>query len=108
MPPPFSQPVAASQSPTLDAGAPALTGIDLLNTYAHIFIIAFIVTLLVTPAVKYVAESLGIVDRPDFNRKAHTYPVAYLGGMAVFLGLIAAIGISYVTTEDVPPAYAPV
>src|ERR1043165_4136384 len=70
--------------------------IDLLNTYAPLFIAAFIVTVLVTPLVGKVAEAFGVVDQPDFKRKAHTQPIAYLGGLAVFAGLMAAIGLSYV------------
>ncbi|MCI0362409.1 MAG: undecaprenyl/decaprenyl-phosphate alpha-N-acetylglucosaminyl 1-phosphate transferase [Phycisphaerales bacterium] len=94
----------------LDAGASAaaVSAIDLLNGYAHIFIAAFVVTLFATPVVQKLAETFGVVDRPDFNRKAHTQPVAYLGGLAVFAGLLVAIGVSYVTVGDLPSTYAPV
>lgn len=84
------------------------SSIDLLNGYAHIFIAAFIVTLFATPVVQRLAESFGVVDRPDFNRKAHIQPVAYLGGLAVFAGLLVAVGASYVSIGHAPSNYAPV
>jgi UDP-N-acetylmuramyl pentapeptide phosphotransferase/UDP-N-acetylglucosamine-1-phosphate transferase len=33
-----------------------------------------------------VASYYGIIDEPDNKRKMHSAPVAYLGGVAVFLG----------------------
>src|SRR5262245_39444647 len=86
----------------------ALSTINLLNSYAHVFVVAFMVTLLVTPVVRRIAEAAGVVDRPDFKRKAHARPVAYLGGMAVMAGLLAAIAVSYITFGEVPSNYAPV
>jgi UDP-GlcNAc:undecaprenyl-phosphate GlcNAc-1-phosphate transferase len=82
--------------------------IDLLNGHAHIFVAAFMVTLLVTPLVAKIAQVFGVVDRPDFKRKAHTQPIAYLGGIAVLAGLMVAIGISYVVADSVPASFLPV
>lgn len=84
------------------------SAIDLLNTYAHIFVAAFVVTLLVTPLVRRLAEAAGVVDRPDAARKLHAGPVPYLGGLAVFAGLLVAIGASYLTFGEVPSNYASV
>lgn len=85
-----------------------VSAIDLLNGYAHIFIAGFIVTLLATPLVRALAERLGAVDLPDFKRKAHAVPVASIGGIAVFVGLLVAIGLSYATADSVPAMFAPV
>ena len=74
--------------------APSAMG--LLNAFLPIFLVAFIVTLLTVPLVRWLAVKFDIVDHPDGGRKVHTYPVAYLGGAAVFLGMIAAILASYV------------
>jgi UDP-GlcNAc:undecaprenyl-phosphate GlcNAc-1-phosphate transferase len=41
-----------------------------------------------------VATYYGIIDEPDNKRKMHTRAVAYLGGVAVFLGWIAALAMS--------------
>jgi UDP-GlcNAc:undecaprenyl-phosphate GlcNAc-1-phosphate transferase len=65
--------------------------LDLLNTYAPVFLVGFTVALLATPFVRKIAVSAGIIDMPDRQRKLHAYPVAYLGGLAVFAGVIAAI-----------------
>jgi UDP-GlcNAc:undecaprenyl-phosphate GlcNAc-1-phosphate transferase len=85
-----------------------VSAIDLLNSYAHIFVAAFIVTLLSTPLVRKLAETAGVVDQPDSLRKTHGQPVAQLGGLAVFAGLLVAIAISFVTIGSVPSNYASV
>ena len=84
--------------------APAM---DLLNSYAPIFVVAFAVTLLVTPLVRRLALVAGAVDLPDKARKAHPYPVAMFGGVAVFLGLIIAIATGYVYMDGVAAEYPP-
>ncbi len=86
----------------------AASAMDLLNSYSLIFIVAFLVTLLCTPLVRRAAIAAGAIDKPDSGRKAHSYPVASLGGVAVFIGLIAAIATSYLQIEDVATSYRPV
>jgi UDP-GlcNAc:undecaprenyl-phosphate GlcNAc-1-phosphate transferase len=98
--------------PPIDAAATEATSITvtmmgLLNSYAHIFVVAFITTLLLTPLAARVAFALNVIDRPDAGRKGHERPVAYLGGLAVFLGLVAALGVSYVTVDRASAQYAP-
>jgi UDP-GlcNAc:undecaprenyl-phosphate GlcNAc-1-phosphate transferase len=89
--------VAALQSAAgLDAGAPAATRLSIFHGYLWVFVIAFLVTLAATPIMRRLALSHGVVDRPGETRKVHRQPVAYLGGVAVYLGLIAAIAFSYV------------
>ncbi len=68
---------------------------DIFHNSIFIFVIAFVVTLCATPLMRRIALSAGIVDAPDEARKAHRVPVAYLGGIAVFLGIFAAIITSY-------------
>ncbi len=87
------------------ANQPDVSGLGLLNSYAIVFIVAFIVTLLVTPLVRQIALRANVTDRPDADRKIHKYPVAYLGGMAVFAGLIAAIAVSYFVVDGVADSY---
>jgi UDP-GlcNAc:undecaprenyl-phosphate/decaprenyl-phosphate GlcNAc-1-phosphate transferase len=79
-----------------------------INNYIHIFVIAFMVTLLATPIVRRFAVARGIIDRPDSSRKAHPYPVAYLGGVAVFAGLLVAIAASYVYAPTEVAVFGPV
>jgi UDP-GlcNAc:undecaprenyl-phosphate GlcNAc-1-phosphate transferase len=52
-----------------------------------IALIALVTTTLVTPAAIVAAKRLGIVDRPG-ALKPQTEPVPYLGGIAVFTGLV--------------------
>lgn len=79
-----------------------------LNAYSLLFIVAFVVTLLVTPLVRKAAVAADIVDHPDAGRKQHPYPVAYLGGVAVFLGLLIAIAFSYLPIGGAQPQYQPI
>ncbi|MFG0331252.1 MAG: MraY family glycosyltransferase [Phycisphaerales bacterium] len=74
----------------------------IVHGYLFVFVIAFLVTLLLTPLVRKLAFRAGIVDWPDSNRKMHREPVAYLGGVAVFLGLFAGIAGSYLFDGYVP------
>jgi UDP-GlcNAc:undecaprenyl-phosphate GlcNAc-1-phosphate transferase len=81
---------SVAPSPASQGGL-QFTPLELLNTYAPVFLVGFTATLLATPVVRKIAVATGIIDMPDRQRKLHAYPVAYLGGMAVFVGVIAAI-----------------
>jgi UDP-GlcNAc:undecaprenyl-phosphate GlcNAc-1-phosphate transferase len=50
-------------------------------------VVAAVITLLTAPILRRVALRLGIVDQPG-PLKTHRSPVPYLGGVAVFLGLL--------------------
>jgi UDP-GlcNAc:undecaprenyl-phosphate GlcNAc-1-phosphate transferase len=56
-------------------------------------VVSFVVTLVVTPVAMVVARRTGIMDRPG-DLKSQTSAVPYLGGVAVFAGLVigAAVG----------------
>lgn len=60
-------------------------------TYLLGFGLAFGVTAALTPVVRRYALARGIVDRPDKERKLHGRVVAYLGGVAIFVGFVAAV-----------------
>ena len=87
------------------SGAHALghSPLDIFHGYIGIFIIAFLVTLCVTPLMRKLAVANGIVDHPGEARKVHRVPIAYLGGIAVFLGMLAAFALSYFG-PDLPSA----
>jgi len=53
---------------------------------------SFVASLLLTPVMRKLALANGIIDLPDAKRKAHAKPVAYLGGLAIFLGWFAGVG----------------
>lgn len=71
-----------------------LTADDVLSPYVYVFYAAFVVSFLFTPAMRSVALYYGIIDYPDRLRKIHGAPVAYLGGVAVFLGWMAGLTMS--------------
>ncbi|HSV12759.1 MAG TPA: MraY family glycosyltransferase [Tepidisphaeraceae bacterium] len=77
-----SQPVASA------------TADEVLSPYVYVFYAAFLVAFFFTPIMRQVALYYGIIDEPDLVRKLHTSPVAYLGGVAVFLGWLAGLAIS--------------
>ncbi len=64
---------------------------DILNAYLPVLLIAFVVTVATVPIFRIIAIRFGIIDRPDGDRKVHRMPIAYLGGAAVFTGILAAI-----------------
>ncbi len=67
---------------------------DVLAPYIYVFYTAFLVALIFTPLMRHVAVHYGIIDQPDGLRKLHQSPVAYLGGVAVFLGWIVGLATS--------------
>ncbi|MGB0766518.1 MAG: glycosyltransferase family 4 protein [Phycisphaeraceae bacterium] len=73
---------AAPQMPPADWGA---AWPDLVSFWP-VLVFAFFASLLLTPVMRKLALMNGIVDLPDARRKAHAKPVAYLGGLAIFLG----------------------
>ena len=104
----FSQPEPGEQREIGENGAQTQTGelepsappvpprkIDIFYGYTGVFVVAFVVTLLATPVMRWIAIRNGIVDRPSDPRKIHKRPVAYLGGVAVFLGLMSGVLLSY-------------
>lgn len=83
--------------PPLDLGGATepVTRLDIFHGYMGVFVIAFLVTLIATPIMRRLAIANGVIDRPNDPRKQHTIPVAYLGGVAVYLGMLAGIAYSY-------------
>lgn len=71
---------------------------ELLNSFMPVVVVAFLVTVFIVPFVRAFAVANGVVDRPDGARKKHAYPVAYLGGVAVFAGLIGGVVASYLSS----------
>lgn len=67
---------------------------DVLAPYIYVFYAAFVVAFIFTPIMRQVAMHYGIIDQPDGKRKMHSTPVAYLGGIAVFLGWMAGLACS--------------
>lgn len=70
------------------------TASDVLSPYVFVFYGAYLTSFFLTPMLRNVAIYYGIIDEPDHIRKMHRMPVAYLGGLAVFLGWLVGLGVS--------------
>lgn len=73
----------------------ASSRLDIFHGYMGVFVVAFVIALVATPVMRRMAISHGVVDRPSAARKVHRVPIAYLGGVAVYLGILAGILFSY-------------
>lgn len=59
------------------------------------FILALVLSLLLTPVAKKLAIKFGIIDKPDFIRKIHQKPIPLLGGVVIFVVFFAVIFLNY-------------
>jgi UDP-GlcNAc:undecaprenyl-phosphate GlcNAc-1-phosphate transferase len=82
-----------------EAATEAATRLTIFHGYVPVFVVAFLVTLIATPIMRKLAVMNGVVDRPNEARKVHRMPIAYLGGVAVYLGLMAGILYSFFGTQ---------
>ncbi len=69
--------------------------LEIFHGYMGVFVVAFFVTLLATPLMRRIALAYGIIDRPNVARKIHKAPTPYLGGVAVYLGILLAAIFTY-------------
>lgn len=63
-----------------------------------VFLVAFLVTWLLTPVAAAIAKRTGALALPN-DRSLHTEPIPYLGGIAMYAGLLAA----FVACLALPP-----
>lgn len=90
------QVVSLQAAAGLGDGAPIVSRLSIFHGYLWVLVVAFLVSLVATPIMRRLAVAHGVVDRPGEARKLHRQPIAYLGGVGVYIGIIAAIGFSYV------------
>jgi UDP-GlcNAc:undecaprenyl-phosphate GlcNAc-1-phosphate transferase len=69
--------------------------------YIFIFILALCTCLYITPIVMEAAITYDIVDKPDGNLKNHQRPVAYLGGIAIYLSFLATLALTFDFSREV-------
>lgn len=65
---------------------------DVLREYWWLGVVSLLVSLIATPLVRFIAYRTKIVDKPDDLLKPHGRPVAYLGGVAMCVGLLTGLG----------------
>lgn len=73
-----------------------VTRLSVFEGYVGVLVVAFLAALFATPIMRRLALANGIIDKPDEARKVHKMPIAYLGGVAVFVGIMAGILYSFV------------
>ncbi|HWL65129.1 MAG TPA: undecaprenyl/decaprenyl-phosphate alpha-N-acetylglucosaminyl 1-phosphate transferase, partial [Actinomycetota bacterium] len=66
--------------------------------YILVGVIALAVTFTATPVVQAFARRVGAIDQPS-DRKVHANPTPTLGGMAIFVGLVAAGIVAFFIPE---------
>ena len=55
--------------------------------------VALLISLFVTPPVKWFAVKIGAIDVPRDNRRVHKEPIPRLGGLAIFIAFILSVVI---------------
>jgi UDP-GlcNAc:undecaprenyl-phosphate/decaprenyl-phosphate GlcNAc-1-phosphate transferase len=66
---------------------------DPMHSSLLTFLLALVTAALVAPGVAWAARRLGIVDRPDGQRKLHAAPVPLTGGPTILISVAMAMGI---------------
>jgi len=69
--------------------------------YFFTFALAFLLSLYLTPLVKKAAIQFGIIDKPDGKLKKQKVPVAYLGGLAVYLSFLISLALVFSFDQEV-------
>ena len=80
------------------------TPVQVLRDVWWIGAVGLIVALVITPIVRLIAYRARVVDRPDDLLKPHGRPVAYLGGVAMCVGLLAGLA-AYVVVMPAGPRH---
>ncbi|MBN1943950.1 MAG: undecaprenyl/decaprenyl-phosphate alpha-N-acetylglucosaminyl 1-phosphate transferase [Phycisphaerae bacterium] len=65
--------------------------VEVLREIWWLGVVALLVSLGVTPLVRFIAYRAKIVDKPDALLKPHGRPIAYLGGVAMCIGLLVGL-----------------
>lgn len=69
--------------------------------YLFAFMLSLGLSLYVTPIVRKGALLYDIVDRPDGKLKNHKDPVAYLGGVAVYLAVLLTLALTFDLSREI-------
>ena len=69
--------------------------------YFFTFVLALCLCLYMTPIVIEAAIQYDIVDKPDGELKQHNKPIAYLGGLSVYLSFLFTLSLSFEFSPEV-------
>ena len=65
------------------------------------FVVAAVLSHLLTPLLRRAALRLHILDWPDGRLKTHAAPVPYLGGVAIYLAFLLTLLVTVELRRDV-------
>lgn len=75
-----------------------------MKTYFALFLISSVSALIITPLIRRLCQRLELLDVPADGRRVHTYAIPRLGGVAIYLSLMLALGslllVSNLVTES--------
>jgi UDP-GlcNAc:undecaprenyl-phosphate GlcNAc-1-phosphate transferase len=74
-----------------------------LSKIIEALIISVAVAFVASPLSIRIANKLGVIDRPKDARRVHKKPIPRFGGMAIFLGSMAAMLIPAGMNEKIKP-----
>ena len=67
--------------------------------YFLLFVISYVLVGLLTPLMRKVALSQGVLDLPNSAHKSHKNPVPYLGGVAIIIGVVIVSYIALISNK---------
>lgn len=70
-------------------------------SFILVFVIGFLGAIALTPLAKQIALRTGAMDQPS-ARRVHDHPIARLGGLAIFLAFLSAVGVSLLFPRSDP------
>ncbi len=70
--------------------------------WLYILLLSFMIAYLLTPLVRSIAWNRGVLDQPN-ERKVHDRSIPLWGGIAVYLGVLGAIGANAILSEGMVP-----
>ncbi len=71
------------------------------------FLLAYLLALVGTPMAREAALRFGVVDAPSTGLKRQREPVPYLGGLAVFMAFLLALGMTFELGWRFSPSCSP-
>jgi UDP-GlcNAc:undecaprenyl-phosphate GlcNAc-1-phosphate transferase len=72
-----------------------------MKTYIYAFIVALVISYILTPFVKRLAWKAGAVDIPKDERRVHTKPIPRIGGLAIYIAFIVTVLITMPVTDNI-------
>lgn len=97
--PPAAEAATSSAAKAAEAPVHEYGRLAVFEGYIGVLVVAFLVSLVATPIMRRLAVANGVIDRPSEARKVHRMPIAYLGGVAVYLGIVAGVLYSFMATQ---------